>query len=407
MNTFYENRASQVDPPQASETPFLAADSRVDGFLAMLGHEMRNPLSALSNALELWSSTTPDALELAGLRSLIQRQVEQLVRFSGDLVNAARGERTLAFRRREMDLKRTVEAACEEVRPYAECRGHTLTVNLPEEPMLVYGDALRLIQAVANLVQNAAKFSGRNGAIDVVAKRQGDWAAVTVRDNGAGIELHRLPSIFEAHPEQSREYGAANDGLGIGLPLVKKIVDEHGGHLTAQSDGLGFGSIFTVFMPMPSVVPDSELPVSPSLAIAHSRSSRQLPNQRILVVDDQRCLAGLLAKLLRSLGQVVAVSEDGASAIQIALDERPDIVFLDIVMRGLDGYEVARRLRAIPALDGVRLVAVSGHSDDRSKFLAFEAGFDDYLVKPVSISELIELLEGAGAAPTPCDVCMA
>lgn len=393
MNTSDGNRALTVALPQDNETLASAARSLDDGFLAMLGHEMRNPLSALSNALELWPSMMPDALQMEELRRLMLRQVEQLVRFSDDLVNAARGEHTLAFRRGRVDLKRIVDAACEEVRPFAERRGHKLTVNLPVEPILVFGDSLRLIQAFANLLQNAVKFTERNGNLDVAVERQAERTAIRVRDNGVGMLPHRLPSIFEAHPERLREYGIANDGLGIGLPLVKRIIDEHGGIVTAHSDGPGLGSVFTVFLPALSAAPGCPLPLSPSAGVVPNRSRRQLPNQRIMVVDDQKCLADLLAKMLRSLGQTVTVSDNGASAIQITLEERPEVVFLDIVMAGLDGYEVARRLREHPALDGMRLVAVSGRGDENSKRQAFEAGFDDYLVKPVSISELAELLE--------------
>jgi CheY-like chemotaxis protein/two-component sensor histidine kinase len=391
MNTSYERRASLVDATQNSETSSLAASSRDDGFLAMLGHEMRNPLSALSNALELWPSTMRDASQMDELRRLMKRQVEQLLRFSDDLVCAARGEYQLAFHRNQVDLKRIVEAACEEVRPFAERRGHKLTVRVPAEPILVYGDSLRLIQVFANLIQNAAKFTVGKGSLDVFVEELGDLAVIRVRDNGTGIELIRLPSIFDAHQERAWQYGIANDGLGIGLPLVKRIVEEHGGNITAHSDGPGYGSTFTVFLPTMSSAPGYK--PSPSPPVASSRSQRQLPNHRILVVDDQRCLAGLLAKMLRSLGQTVTVCDSGVTAIQIALDERPEVILLDIVMASLDGYEVARRLREHPALDGMRLVAVSGRADENSKRQAAEAGFDDYLVKPVSISELAELLE--------------
>jgi CheY-like chemotaxis protein/two-component sensor histidine kinase len=335
----------------------------------------------------------PDALQMDELRSLMLRQVEQLVRFSEDLVSEARGDHALTFRRDQVDLKRIVESACEEVRPFALRRGHTLTLNTPADPIVVSGDALRLIQAFANLVQNAAKFMERNGCFEVTVDRQGEWATVRVRDNGRGIESHRLPLIFGAHPERVHEYGLANDGLGIGLPLVKRIVEEHGGNITALSDGAGQGSAFTVFLPIQSAVLQCQLPLVPPLAVGNNGISRQLRARQIMVVDDHQCLAGLLAKMLRSLGQAVTISNDGAAAIEIAREMRPEIVLLDIVMCGLDGYEVARRLRKIPALDGVRLVAVSGRSDERSKRLALEAGFDDYLVKPVSMSELVILLE--------------
>jgi CheY-like chemotaxis protein len=393
MNASYGNPASNVDASNEIETPSLAVSSRNDEFLAMLGHERRNPLSALSGALELWPITIPDSVQSDGLRDLMLQQVEQLLRLSNDLVNAARGAHSLDFRRDQVNLKRPIAAACEEVRPFAERRGHKLKLNLPAEPLIVCGDALRLVQVFANLVQNAAKFTGENGKLDIVVERHGEWAAVRVRDNGKGIEPRRLALMFAVHPPQARTSEHGNDGLGIGLPLVRRIVEEHGGNVTAHSDGPGQGSVFTVILPLLNIATGDKPPVSPHSE--HHRGTPHLPNQRIVVVDDQRCLAEMLAKMLRSLGQTVTVSENGASAIQIALDERPEVIFLDIVMCGLDGYEVARRLRGHAALDGVRLVAVSGHSDQRSKRLAFEAGFNNYLVKPVSMSELVKLLECA------------
>ena len=388
-----------VDDLQRAQKQFLDANRRTDEFLATLGHEMRNPLSALSNALQVWPDALHDPAQMEALRHIMLRQVRQLTRLSDDLLDVARiAHGKLELRREYVELRQLIDGACEEVRPFIDDCGHALTVNVPTEPLVVFGDPSRLLQVFANLIQNAAKFTGRNGSLCITAEPRERMAVVRVRDNGPGIDERLLPAIFEAFTQADGARTSANDGLGIGLRLVKTIVELHGGSVAVWSQGLGRGSEFTVQLPVLNDAMHGKHPAQQQPAAGDDGHSQGLPAHRIVVVDDDRLPAELLAQMLRSIGQDVTVANCGATAIRTVLDARPQVVFLDIVMRGMDGCEVARQLRGHTELPGPVLIALSGNGDEDNKRRAMQAGFDKYLVKPTSIAVLAETLAGIPAA---------
>jgi CheY-like chemotaxis protein len=384
------------------ETPQRAANHRVDEVLATLGHEIRNPLSALSHALEIWPSVQSDQTQMEELRSLMQRQVRQLTRLSDDLMDGARSARgELHLRRERVPLRELIDGVCEEMRPFIDRCGHALTVSLASEPVAVYGDPPRLVQVFANLIQNAAKFTSRNGSLRVSVELQDGMAVVQVCDNGPGIEEHMLSQIFEAFAQVNGTRGPANDGLGIGLRLVKTIVELHGGSIAARSAGLGHGSEFTVLLPLLNDAGHGHRPATLPVAAVNGHG-RRLQAYRIVVVDDDRSIGELLASLLHTIGHSVTFADNGEAAVRMVLEERPQVVFLDLVMHGMDGCEVARQLRGKPELDGLVLIALSGNNDEESRRRAGEVGFDKYLVKPIGIAMLAETLAGLPAAIQTC-----
>jgi CheY-like chemotaxis protein/two-component sensor histidine kinase len=384
------------------ETPQRAANRPIEEVLATLGHEIRNPLSALSHALEVWPSVQNDQTQMEELRSLMQRQVRQLTRLSDDLLDGARSTHVeLKLRREEVSLSQVIHEACEEVRPFVDRCGHALTVTLPNDPIAVYGDPSRLLQVFANLIQNAAKFTNRSGSLRVSVELQDDVAVVQVCDNGSGIEAHMLSEIFEAFAQVNGTRGPANDGLGIGLRLVKTIVELHGGSIAARSAGLGHGSEFSVLLPLLNDAGHGHRPATQPVAALNGHGQRP-PACRIVVVDDDRSNRELLARLLRTIGHSVTVASNGEMAVRMVLEERPQVVFLDLVMHGMDGCEVARQLRSHPELEGLVLIAVSGNNDEESRRRAGEAGFDKYFVKPIGIATLAETLAGLPAVIQTC-----
>jgi CheY-like chemotaxis protein/two-component sensor histidine kinase len=389
MTTQIADRVPVMGALERAEKLLLDTNRRTDDFLAMLGHEMRNPLSALGNALQVWERASLSQVQMEELRHLMQRQVRQLVRLSDDLLDVARiAQGKLELRLSQVELKRLIQDACEEVRPFIDLCGHALTVRMPPMPILMQGDASRLVQVFANLLQNAAKFTQPSGSLTVTVELREGMAVVRVRDNGPGIEEQMLPAIFEASRPLEENYTAANDGLGIGLRLVKAIVELHRGEVTARSEGAGLGSEFTVHLP---VLPDASHDRLSALPTADASEPRP-PARRIVIVDDDRSSALLLAWLLRSIGQTVSVVDNGAAAIPLVLEERPQVVFLDILMGGMSGLEVARQLRSHAELDGLVLFALSGNGSEEDKRQAIEAGFDNYFVKPTCIEALAQAL---------------
>lgn len=255
MTTTLTEDGLAVDALQRAETLYLDAKRHTDEFLATLGHEMRNPLSALSNALQLWQRVNHDPEQLHKLQELMQRQVQQLTRLSDDLVDVARiAQGKLELRQEPVGLRELLDDAVEEVRPFIDRCGHVLTVTLPAEPVFLSGDASRLVQVFANLIQNAAKFTGENGCLDVCGESQDATVVVRVRDNGAGIAEHMRAAVFEAFTQVDEKGLLPERGLGIGLRLAKTIVEMHGGSISVRSEGLGQGSEFTVRLPSLAVL---------------------------------------------------------------------------------------------------------------------------------------------------------
>jgi len=366
------------------------ADRRKDEFLATLAHELRNPLSPISNALQLWPLIENDRGEVEQLRLMMERQVRQMTRLIDDLMDVSRITRgKIQLRQQLVDLATVVSGAVEAVQPMMESCGHHLTVAMPPGPLFVRGDVARLTQVFGNILHNAAKYSGHKGEICVDARRQDGQALVSVRDNGPGIPRHMLSEIFEMFRQVDGTLHRSYGGLGIGLTLVKQLVELHGGTIAAHSDGPGKGSEFIVALPV--LAPDAAMQQACGSA-RPSLPANGMPRHRILVVDDLEASAKTLAMMLRSLGQDVSLAFDGRSAVEWAQANQPRIVFLDIGMPGMDGYEVARRIREQTDSGHVVLVALTGYGQEEDRRQAFEAGFNHHLTKPANIAAIEQLI---------------
>ena len=370
-----------------------AADRRKDEFLAMLAHELRNPLAPMCNALELLQRRPGDTGVVEHARDLMERQVRHMVRLIDDLLDVSRitsGKVTL--RKELVDLDSIVASAVETTRPLFESRRHTLAVSLPPEGVWLEADPTRLAEVVANLLDNAAKYMVEGGRVWLTAQRRGDELVLEVRDTGRGMSADVLAHAFDLFTQGERTLDRAESGLGIGLTVVRSLVELHGGHVRAESEGPDRGSVFTVTLPAPRVL-------DPPRRIATQRSGEtRLPalgGRRVLVVDDNLDTAESASLLLEIEGYDVRVAHSGPEAIEIARVFAPDIVLLDIGLPGMDGYAVARILRAAPELTRCRLIAVSGYGQPEDRHRSREAGFDRHLVKPVEADVLREVLAEA------------
>lgn len=366
---------------------------QTDEFLAVLGHEMRNPLNALSHALQVWSRSESSSGLMDELRHIMERQVRQLTRLSDDLLDLARlAQGKLLLRREAFELQCVIADSCEEIQPLIERYGHELTVDLPDRPMIIFGDPSRLTQVFVNLLQNAAKFTARNGHLSIALELQDEEAVVRVRDNGCGIEADRLASIFEGLPQVNPSGVPDNDGLGIGLKLIKTVVELHDGNVSVRSQGPGCGTEFTVRLPVASHATFEHFPESEHINNRINAAARHPPAYRILVVDDDQTTASLLAWMLRSIDQVVTVAYDGESALQAAMNDGPQIVILDIKLPDVAEFEIARRLREYPMFNKLVLIALSVTGEVEHQRRGDTAGINVYVDKPTSITKLSEVL---------------
>jgi PAS domain S-box-containing protein len=374
-----------------TEQMLKEADRRKDEFLATLAHELRNPLAPISNALEIWPRVEKDPAQAARIREMMERQVKQLKRLIDDLLDVSRISRgKIQLRTEKVELSAILEGAIEAIRPFVDACRHRLKVELPNYPVTVEGDIGRLTQVFGNLIHNAAKYTDPCGLIRISADVHDDRAFVRVKDNGSGIPQEMLESIFDAFTQVNLNLDRAQGGLGIGLTLVKTLVEMHGGTVFATSEGPGLGSEFVVTLPLVTRsgkgAPRKTLP-------EHQRThgARALTRRRVLVVDDVKPSADTLAMMLEELGQEARVAYDGVSALQLADEFKPDVVFSDVAMPGLDGYGLARRLGAT---DGKKplLVALTGYGQERDRARAHEAGFSHHLVKPTDLESLHHVL---------------
>ncbi len=365
--------------------------NHTEEFLALQGHEMKNSLSALRHALDLWATRDPELMD--DLRHIMERQVRQLTRLSDDLLDTARIARgELALQCECVSLQEVVENACEEIRPAIDNRGQTLSVSLPDAPIVVFGDSTRLVQVFANLLQNAAKFTDWNGSLCISVELEPTGVAVRVSDNGCGIDQRALATMFEAGSLANATEVSVNDGLGIGLKLVKAIVLSHGGSVAVQSDGIGHGCALTVLLPIWNEAESGSKSRSLPLTFPEHLLEGSPPTYRIVIVDDDCELGELLAQLLRKIGQSVTVATNGMTALELILQIRPQVVFLDLMMGEHDGYEVACQLRKHAELDAAVLIALSGLGDEQHRRRAQDAGCDMYLVKPVGVMDFAKVL---------------
>jgi PAS domain S-box-containing protein len=366
----------------------IGADRRKDQFLAMLAHELRNPLAPIRNAVELMRQVETLDPSFQPSREMVERQVKHLARLVDDLLDVSRiTQGSIRLRKEVLDLGTIVQRAVEGTRPIIESRAHTLSVQLPTEPVRLEADPTRLEQVISNLLNNAAKYTMPGGHVWVTASREGEEAVVRVRDSGIGVPPDVLERVFEPFVQSDGSLARTDGGLGVGLTLVRSLVEMHGGRVEAASPGLGQGSEFVLRFPAP-LGSEAALPAEPAPAMI----ARGL---RVLVVEDNIDAAESLATLLRLWNHDVNVVHDGCMALEAAREQQPEVVLLDIGLPGLDGYQVARRLRDEIGLDHALLVAMTGYGQPEDRRRSQEAGIQYHFVKPVEPLVLRNLLAGA------------
>lgn len=373
---------------QRSEACAREADLRKDEFLATLAHELRNPLAPIRNGLEILRRSGQLTGPAQGARDMMERQLGHMVRLVDDLLDVSRISRgKVDLRLARITLQSVLDHALESSRPTIEASGHRLMLHSPRESLWVEGDLTRLAQVVSNLLNNAAKYTPAGGCIEVRALAQDDQAMIEVADNGTGICADMLPRVFDLFAQVDRTRERAQGGLGIGLSLVKKLVELHGGDIRAHSEGPSRGSRFTVRLPRAAA------PVSRSVREAGAAPyAPPAAPRRVLVCDDNVDGAESLALMLGLLGHEVRTVHDGPQALAAVAHWCPDVALLDIGLPGLSGYELAQRLRADPALAGLVLVAVTGWGTEGDKRRSAQAGFDYHLTKPVEANALEAVL---------------
>ncbi len=363
------------------------ADRRKDEFLALLAHELRNPLAPIQNAVQIMHFCRIEDTQLLWARDMVERQVRLMARLVDDLLDVSRITRgKIQLKEEQVNLEAVVIRAVETSRPLIEERRHELTVCLPSEPVRLRADPTRLEQILVNLLNNAAKYTEHHGHVWLTIRQQGDEVEIRVKDNGIGIRREMLACIFDPFVQAERALTRSQGGLGIGLTLVRRLVETHGGSIVASSAGPNRGSVFIVRLPAPADTAESEVEEDGSQSLEPS------PVRRILVVDDNKDAAESLAILLRTEGHEVFVASDGPTALEAAPDFRPDVVISDIGMPGMDGYELGRRLKALPGMEEVVLVALTGWGQESDRRHSREAGFDQHLAKPVKFDLLTKVL---------------
>jgi signal transduction histidine kinase/CheY-like chemotaxis protein len=367
------------------------ADRQKNEWIAMLAHELRNPLAPIRNALQLMKlpGVDPESFEMA--REMTERQVQHMVRLVDDLLDVSRIIRgRIELRIEPVDLASAIARGVETAQPMVDAQGQELIIAVPPEPLRIEGDPTRLAQVVSNLLHNAAKFSERSGRIWVTAERQGNEAVLRVRDEGAGIPAELLSRLFDLFAQGDRSLERSRGGLGIGLTVVRRLVELHGGTVTAHSAGPGKGSEFVVRLP--GVLDASR----PEPARASPPPAQAPVSRRVLVVDDNVDAAESVAMILRLSGHEVRLAYNGPDALQAAEESRPEAVLLDVGLPGMSGYEVARRLRQDPRFRETLLIAMTGYGQDADRRRSLEAGFDQHMVKPVDPDALEQILATLG-----------
>jgi signal transduction histidine kinase len=366
---------------------------RKDEFLAMLAHELRNPLAPVRNALQIIKMPEASLKDVAKAREMMERQLQHLVRLVDDLLDVSRIMRNrIELHKERVELATVFARAVETAQPAIDVQGHVLNVSLPTEPIAVEGDVMRLAQVVSNLLVNAAKYTDKAGQIWLSGEREDEQAVIRVRDTGIGIDPKLLPEVFDLFVQSDRSLARSQGGLGIGLTLVRRLVELHGGSVTASSPGLGHGSEFVVRL--------DALPTARVTRVAklnsHVPENDQIPRasapRRVLVVDDNVDAATSAAVLLRFLGHEVATAHDGAAALSAAASFVPDVAILDIGLPGMSGYDLARALRARPEFRSLVLVALTGYGNEEDRRKSIEAGFNRHLIKPVDPATVAGLL---------------
>ncbi|MGF6552096.1 hybrid sensor histidine kinase/response regulator [Paraburkholderia youngii] len=388
---------NDISDRKANEMALRDADRRKDEFLAMLAHELRNPLAPIRNAIELLDpSRAPSQQSFEAMRAVIGRQVKHLSRLVDDLLDVARiRQGKITLRHEIVELAAALEAAIETVRPALNRKGHTLTTDLPGEPLFVVGDGVRIAQVLGNVLSNAAKYTPQRGDIRIEVREAGDDVLISVRDNGVGIGAETIPHIFDLFVQSEISIERSEGGLGIGLPLARTLVELHGGGIEAFSAGLGRGSEFVVRLPLTRLA-DAEQ--------ASTGAPQAVPNHggqalRVLLVDDSVDAALALSLVLQADGYEVRVGHEANTALELAAHFQPQIVLLDLGLPGMDGFELAQEMRRRPATAGALLIAVTGYGQATDRQRSREAGFDHHLVKPVSVEEIQNVIASRFPGP--------
>jgi signal transduction histidine kinase len=397
-----ERRESEVRRQQlTAEEALKDSDRRKDELLAMLAHELRNPLAPIRNALHTLQLPGAPAADAEAARQVMGRQVEHLARLVEDLLDVSRLQRgRIRLRKEPVELAEVIARAAEAVRSAFDARRQEFTIALPPEPVLLEADAARLTQVLVNLLDNAAKYTEEGGRVWLTAKRNHGEVFLRVRDTGMGIPAELLPYVFDLFSQGERSLDRSQGGLGLGLTLVRRLLEMHGGSVAAFSDGPGRGSEFVVRLPLPSAAHPASTPASLAAPPAGLRPIHR--TLKVLVVDDNVDGAVSLGIVLRLWGHEVQVAHDGWKALEDACGRRFDVVVLDIGLPGLDGYEVARRLRKRTGWEKVFLIAMTGYGQNDDRRRSQEAGFDLHFVKPVDPAVLEKVLrDKAGPADVP------
>jgi PAS domain S-box-containing protein len=385
---------SDITRRKEMEALLRAADANKNEFLATLAHELRNPLSPIRNAAALLGASGNGAFERqARAREVITRQVDHLAHLVDDLLDVARiSEGKIALRQEEVELKGVIAQAVETAGPLIAAREHRLEVIQPERRIWLMGDSVRLAQSMGNLLHNAAKFTPKGGRIRVEVTLQDSVVRIAVQDNGIGIAEDNLSRIFGMFAQAAVPPDRAPEGLGIGLSLVSRLLEMHGGRLSATSPGIGLGSTFTVELP---VLRTEDAGQGTAAASAAAGQPAATPSGRkVLLVDDNVDAMEMMAFLLAEMGYEAHTTADAGNLVQLALSLRPDVIVLDIGLPGVDGYELARMLKRHPQLSSIRLVAHTGYGSPEDRKKAQEAGFDAHLVKPAELEDLEKALQG-------------
>jgi PAS domain S-box-containing protein len=379
---------TDITERKQAEEALREADRRKDEFLATLAHELRNPLAPIRNAIRILQLQGPPAPELQWARDVIERQMQQMTRLIDDLLDVSRITRNrLELRKELVELASVLHGAVETSRPLLDGSSHELSLSQPPEPVYIEADPTRLTQVFSNLLNNAAKYSEPKGRISLTAEYQGRDVVVSVRDHGIGIPPEMLPRVFDAFTQLDRSLERSRGGLGIGLTLVKQLVEMHGGSVEAHSDGVGRGSEFVVRLPTPTSQPVPGSPATPDDALLKAPG-----RHRILIEDDTSDVAESMGVLLSMLGYETRTACDGLAGLAAAAEFRPDAALLDIGMPRMNGYDLARRIREQPWGKEMVLIAVTGWGQEEDKQRSREAGFDHHLVKPLDPTALAKLL---------------
>jgi len=384
----------QLERAEAQAEALADLHRRKDEFLAMLSHELRNPLAAITNAVQILDLQKDEHPLQEKAKTIIRRQAANLVVLVNDLLEVSRilGGR-IQLHQEDLDARGIVQQAVETTRPLIDQNKHELTVSLPTEPTWLHADALRLEEVIVNLLNNAVKYTPEGGHIWLSLQQEGDRIVLRIRDTGVGIVPDSLPHMFELFTQAPRSLDRSQGGLGVGLAVVRKLVEMHGGTVEAQSAGPGKGSEFIVRLPVLSP------PTGRSQILSKEGDERSGSGWRVLVVDDNVDSADSIAMLLQVSGHEVRVVYSGQDALDMAGKYQPDIVLLDIGLPVMDGYEVARRLRKHPELKEVKLIAVTGYGQESDRLQSQEAGFDYHLVKPVDAQKLQEVMVAVMKSP--------